>query len=139
MPNGRPMESETISRSFKRLIRNNDLPDVVFHSLRHTNTTYKLKLNNGDMKAVQGDTGHAQLKMISDVCSHILDEDRKKNAVLFENEFYQRCKKDEPQKPSENVSRGANQVMKLLEKSPQLASELLNILNRSAQKSCLLD
>lgn len=56
LSNGRPLEGQVISRSFKDLIRKHDLPDVVFHSLRHTSTTYKLKLNRGDMKAVQGDT-----------------------------------------------------------------------------------
>ena len=38
--------------------------DVVFHSLRHTSVTYKLKLNGGDVKAVQGDSGHAQVDMV---------------------------------------------------------------------------
>ena len=89
LPNGRPLEGQVISRAFKDLIRKNSLPDVVFHSLRHTSTTYKLKLNGGDMKAVQGDTGHAQLKMVSDVYSHILDEDRRLNADKFEKVFYQ--------------------------------------------------
>ena len=42
LDNGRPLEGQIISRSFKDLIRKNDLPDVVFHSLRHTSTTYKL-------------------------------------------------------------------------------------------------
>ncbi len=70
LPNGRPMEGQVISRLFNAMIRRNDLPKVVFHSLRHSSTTYKLKLNNGDMKAVQGDTGHAQLKMVSDSCSY---------------------------------------------------------------------
>ena len=89
LPNGRPLEGQVLSRSFSSLIRANDLPNVVFHSLRHTSTTYKLKLNKGDMKAVQGDTGHAQLKMVSDVYSHILDEDRRNNAAKFEEAFYQ--------------------------------------------------
>lgn len=84
LPNGRPCEGQVISRGLKDLIRAHNLPDVVFHSLRHTSTTYKLKLNNGDMKAVQGDTGHAQLKMVTDVYSHIIDEDRRNNATLFE-------------------------------------------------------
>lgn len=92
LPNGRPLEGQVVSRAFKDLIRKNGLPDVVFHSLRHTSTTYKLKLNGGDMKAVQGDTGHAQLKMVSDVYSHILDEDRRLNADKFEKVFYQHQK-----------------------------------------------
>lgn len=87
-PNGRPIEHSTLERSFKKLIRENDLPDVVFHSLRHTSITYKLKLNGGDMKSVQGDSGHAQLKMVADVYSHIIDEDRSRNAELIEEAFY---------------------------------------------------
>ena len=73
---------------FKKLIADNNLPPVVFHSLRHTSVTYKLKLNGGDIKSVQGDSGHAQMKMVTDVYSHIIDEDRQKNAQLFEEKFY---------------------------------------------------
>jgi ParB/RepB/Spo0J family partition protein len=64
------------------------LPDVVFHSLRHISVTYKLKLSGGDIKAVQGDSGHAQADMVTEVYGHILDEDRRKNAELMENAFY---------------------------------------------------
>ena len=63
-------------------------PDVVFHSLRHTSVTYKLKLSGGDIKAVQGDSGHAQADMVTEVYGHILDEDRRKNAEPMENAFY---------------------------------------------------
>lgn len=59
-------------------IEENGLPKVVFHSLRHSSITYKLKLNGGDMKSVQGDSGHAQVKMVADVYSHIIDDDRRK-------------------------------------------------------------
>jgi integrase len=50
---------------------NNQLPAVAFHSLRHASTTYKLKLNKGDIKATQGDTGHAQADMVMRVYAHI--------------------------------------------------------------------
>ena len=40
------------------------------------------------MKAVQGDSGHAQASMVTEVYSHILDDDRKNNARLFEEAFY---------------------------------------------------
>ncbi len=56
---------------------------MVFHSLRHTSVTYKLKLSGGDIKAVQDDSGHAQADMVTEVYGHILDEDRKKNARLM--------------------------------------------------------
>ena len=61
---------------------------MVFHSLRHSSTTYKLKLNHGDLKATQGDTGHAEIDMITSIYAHILDEDRKVNAQKFETAFY---------------------------------------------------
>lgn len=85
---GGPLGEDSIRKRFIKLIKENDLPEVVFHSLRHTSVTFKLKLNGGDIKAVQGDSGHAQVNMVTDVYSHIIDEDRKRNAELFEEAFY---------------------------------------------------
>ena len=85
---GMPIGEGAIRKRFSKLIHDHNLPEVVFHSLRHTSVTYKLKLNGGDIKAVQGDSGHSQVNMVTDVYSHILDEDRKKNAALFEDAFY---------------------------------------------------
>ena len=82
---------------FNKLIEEHHLPKVVFHSLRHSSVTYKLKLNKGDIKAVQGDSGHSQTDMVTDVYSHIIDEDRKKNA-----EFYKKNNLD-PNMVSEEV------------------------------------
>ena len=70
----------------KDLIADNDLPSVVFHSLRHSSITYK---NGGDIKSVQGDSGHFQAQMVTDQYSHILDENRRQNAQLLERAFYQ--------------------------------------------------
>lgn len=93
---GHPTDGAAIRNDLKKLIQEYDLPPVVFHSLRHTSVTYKLKLNGGDIKAVQGDSGHAQVNMVTDVYSHILDDDRKKNAELFEDAFYGK-KETDPQ------------------------------------------
>ena len=73
----------------KQLIEENDLPKVVFHSFRHSSITYKLKLNGGDIKAVQGDSGHAQASMVTEQYAHILDDDRRLNAQRFDDFFYQ--------------------------------------------------
>lgn len=88
LEDGRPCEKKLIEKAFNRLIAENDLPCVVFHSLRHSSATYKLKLNNGDLKATQGDTGHAQTSTLTEIYAHILDEDRKMNAQKFERAFY---------------------------------------------------
>lgn len=124
--NGRPCDCKIIEKSFNRLKEEAGLPNVVFHSLRHSSTTYKLKLNGGDMKSMQGDTGHAQLKMVSDVYSHILDEDRRHNAEMFEDAFYK--KTPTAQKKKTSTSTDAQQVMELLNASPDLASQLLKML-----------
>ena len=85
---GLPIGNGAIRNSFKKLIKEHNLPPVVFHSLRHTSVTYKLKLNGGDIKAVQGDSGHSQINMVTDVYSHIIDDDRRRNAEMFEDAFY---------------------------------------------------
>ena len=87
-PNGNPTEGAILRKDFNKLIDKHNLPKVVFHSLRHSSITYKLKLNGGDVKAVQGDSGHAQTSMVTDVYSHILDDDRRHNAQLLEEAFY---------------------------------------------------
>lgn len=89
-----------IRKPLNQLIKEHNLPPVVFHSLRHSSVTYKLKLNGGDIKAVQGDSGHAQVSMVTDVYSHILDDDRKKNAELFEEAFYEKKNLDPHMHPN---------------------------------------
>ena len=86
---GMPTEQSRITALSSDLIQRNDLPKVVFHSLRHSSITYKLKLNGGDIKSVQGDSGHAQAQMVTDQYSHILYDDRMHNADLFGQAFYE--------------------------------------------------
>ena len=45
------------------------------------------KKGQDKIKAVQGDSGHSQINMVTDVYSHIIDDDRRKNAELFEEAF----------------------------------------------------
>ncbi|MCM1541172.1 MAG: site-specific integrase [Blautia sp.] len=121
---GRPCEDRIIGNQFERLKKSAGLPDVVFHSLRHSSTTYKLKLNKGDLKATQGDTGHAQIDMITDIYAHILDEDRKINAQKFETAFYSNPDMRPVERSLQSAPGGAapsaEQFMKQLEESPQL-------------------
>ena len=109
---------------------------MVFHSIRHASITYKLKLNGGDVKAVQGDSGHAQASMVTEVYSHILDENRKANAELFEKAFY--SGKDTPeQKTSEPEPAISDQgdvgtIMRLLSnpESVELLKQLLTAMEK---------
>ena len=102
-----------INKQVERVSRNavdeQGLPDVVFHSLRHTSVTYKLKLSGGDIKAVQGDSGHAQADMVTEVYGHIIDEDRRKNAQRMEDAFYNRENLN-PQMKGADAGQTANTV-----------------------------
>ena len=57
---GMPIGASHVRIKMKQIIKKEGLPDVVFHSLRHTSVTYKLKLSGGDIKVVQSDSGHAK-------------------------------------------------------------------------------
>ena len=70
---GLPIEDSYLRDQMQKVIDEQGLPDVVFHSLRHTSVTYKLKLSGGDIKVVQGDSGHAQADMVTEVYGHIID------------------------------------------------------------------
>lgn len=87
----RPLQGGVLTKHFQRLLAKCNLPKVTFHSLRHSSITYKLVLTGGDIKAVQGDSGHAQADMITEIYGHILDANRRKNTERFEEEFYQNC------------------------------------------------
>ena len=133
MPNGRPCEERIIAGEFQKLRESAGLPKVVFHSLRHSSTTYKLKLNHGDLKATQGDTGHAQIDMITSVYAHILDEDRKINAQKFESAFYANPDlrsvrpPEEPKEPAP-ATLDLEALVEQLRKSPELANTLAALL-----------
>ena len=134
LPNGRPCEDRIILKEFAKLREDAGLPKVVFHSLRHSSTTYKLKLNHGDLKATQGDTGHAEIDMITSIYAHILDEDRKVNAQKFETAFY--AKPDlrnvrPPEEPakSEPATLDLESLVEQLQKSPELAKSLAALIS----------
>ena len=138
LPNGRPCENRIIAKEFEKLKKKANLPNVVFHYLRHSSTTYKLKLNYGDLKATQGDTGHAQLDMITDIYAHILDEDRKVNAQKFEAAFYgTRDLRDvrAPEEPKQqSVDRAS--LIEQLQKNPELANTLATLIANGSNPSC---
>lgn len=86
--NGRPLSEETLPRLLEKQLLQLGLPVVSFHSLRHSSISYKLVLTGGNIKAVQGDSGHAQAEMITERYGHIIDFCRKQCAQDFEEEFY---------------------------------------------------
>ena len=80
---------------------------------------------------MQGDSGHAQVKMVADVYSHIIDDDRRINAQRFEEQFYhtqttpQIDEKQEEIQPTEPEV-DQEMVLKLLAK-PEMATLLKSL------------
>lgn len=122
--NGRPMERRLVEKQFREHITRQKLPQVVFHSLRHFSTSMKLALC-GDIKAVQGDTGHAQASMVTDVYARTNNTQRKKLARLVEQNFFE-AMKEENRDPNTNQT---EKIIGLLKEKPEMTENLLNLLS----------
>ncbi len=121
--NGRPFEIRTIDKWFYDLIETKSLRPVVFHSLRHSSTSLKLKLSGGNIKAVQGDTGHAEARMVTDTYAHSFDEDRKLVAREMDSGFFDKLGSE---RDKESISPEMIEHLKtLLGEHPELLKELL--------------
>ena len=92
---------------------------------------YKLKLNHGDLKATQGDTGHAEIDMLTKVYAHILDSDRKITAQRFEEAFYQ--PQDLPEQ-KDNISSSPDiaALITQIQQYPELGKILSDVLAKQA-------
>ena len=87
---GSPVEPKLCEKWFSKWQKRTtlDVSGLVFHEIRHSSTTYKLHISGGDVKSVQGDTGHASAKMVLDGYSHVMDSNRSKLISLVESDFY---------------------------------------------------
>lgn len=114
-------------------------PRIVFHGIRHSATTYKMGISDGDANAVQGDGGWASLQML-DVYTRVQDASRRKLSKKLQDDFYD-C--PEEKKEQEDVSFNLFQPDKeevqkaLLEllKDPEMKQKvLMALLADAAQK-----
>lgn len=121
--NGRPYEARIVDKMLYKLIEDNHLRPVVFHSLRHSSTSLKLKLSRGNIKAVQGDTGHAEARMVTDTYAHGFDADRKLIAREMDTGFFSKVGAEEstPEPGEETIL----MLKKLLQEHPELLNQLL--------------
>ena len=74
-----------------------EFPRIVFHGLRHSSATYQLMISGGDVKAVQGTTGHATADMLVNTYAHIQQSSRVELGKKFEEGFYAKQESPSPQ------------------------------------------
>ena len=90
---GSPIEPKLCAKWFSLWQREHSdqgFPFITFHNIRHSSATYKLLISNGDIKSVQGDTGHSTSTMLLNLYAHIQDSQRIKLTNSFEETFYKR-------------------------------------------------
>ena len=124
LENGNPVESRIIRQRLQVFCDATGYERVDFHSLRHLSTKYKLKLTQGDIKSVQGDTGHAEAQMVTDVYSEIEDENRRENAARMEADFYSPTAKNGKSSATEGVGEALAAILKNL--SPEQLAALVS-------------
>ena len=91
----------------------------------------KLQIGGGNIKAVQGDTGHAQSRMVTDLYAHTNNEERRRLAEKVEEDFFQK-RADVPQeKPLDN---SAEQAYRLLQENPDIAKLIIATLQKQTQQ-----
>ena len=80
---------------------------------------------------MQGDTGHAQSRMVTDLYAHTNNEERRRLAEKAEADFFQK-RADVPQeKPLDN---SAEQAYRLLQENPDIAKLIIATLQKQTQQ-----
>ena len=98
LSDGLPIAPELLTKWY-RLWRaeHPEFEQIVFHGLRHSSATYQLMISGGDVKAVQGTTGHATADMLVNTYAHIQQSSRVELGRKFEEGFYAKQERPSPQ------------------------------------------
>ena len=98
LPDGLPIAPELLTKWY-RLWRaeHPEFEQIVFHGLRHSSATYQLMISGGNVKAVQGTTGHATADMLVNTYAHIQQSSRVELGRKFEEGFYAKQESPSPQ------------------------------------------
>ena len=98
LSDGLPIAPELLTKWYRRWrAEHPEFEQIVFHGLRHSSATYQLMISGGDVKAVQGTTGHATADMLVNTYAHIQQSSRVELGRKFEEGFYAKQESPSPQ------------------------------------------
>jgi len=98
LPDGLPIAPDVLTKWYRMWrAEHPEFEKIVFHGLRHSSATYQLMISGGDIKAVQGTTGHASADMLVNTYAHIQQPSRVKLGKKFESGFYAKPDTSSPQ------------------------------------------
>lgn len=81
---GSEMPNSTIAHWLKEFEIKNNLKNITFHGLRHTNITFAIA-NNVDVKTVSSRAGHSNIQTTINIYTHYLPESDKKASQVIDN------------------------------------------------------
>ena len=85
-PDGAPIDPDSVTHEFTRIIRENELPKLNFHGLRHAHAT--LLLTSGiHPKVVSERLGHSNIGITLDTYSHVLPSLQEEAADAIERQL----------------------------------------------------
>ena len=102
--------------------------DRLRYSLRHCSASLKLQIGGGNIKAVQGDTGHAQARMVTDLYAHTHNEDRRRLAQKVDEDFFQK----RPSEAKKATADEADLAYQLLQDNPDIAKLIIATLQKKS-------
>ena len=98
LPDGLPIAPDVLTKWYRMWrAEHPEFEKIVFHGLRHSSATYQLMISGGDIKAVQGTTGHASADMLVNTYAHIQQSSRVELGKKFESSFYAKPDTTSPQ------------------------------------------
>ena len=100
--NGHPVEQTYIRKKFESWqAAHPEYNRIVFHALRHSSATYQLVVSGGDIKSVQGNTGHATAGILVNTYAHIQEQGRLELSDKMAADFYRHTKASAAAAPRE--------------------------------------
>ena len=77
-----PMTPRSLTKSFTRLIKDVDIPQITLHGLRHSHITHLL-MDNAPIKLVSARAGHSTVAITLDVYGHVLPDKQQEVADSY--------------------------------------------------------
>lgn len=107
-PDGKPIRPGRMTKHIKRMCRAADLPEVTFHSLRHSHVSLLIKMGV-DVKTISKRLGHSSVELTLDKYGHLFPGQDREAADTFGKLIYE----EETQDTGGNNSNVSQNVTKM--------------------------
>jgi integrase len=80
---GTYLDQTKVSREFEEVLRENGLPEIRFHDLRHTSISLLLDIGT-PVNTVQKQAGHSKASVATDIYGHVMAHSQEQAAQVIE-------------------------------------------------------